>query len=109
LSSSLENDVYGLTAEGKRVVAATAGQLASESIDAIISSPFRRTRETAEMIAATTGVPVDIDKRLRESGLGVFDGGPHSALVQKYPDPAMRVAPDPDDDVESYPEMRKRL
>jgi len=42
----------------------------------IISSPYRRASQTAEIIAATAGlssVPVRLDERLRERELGVLD------------------------------------
>lgn len=42
--------------------------------DVIISSPFLRTRETAEIVAA--GKEVIYDDKLREMDLGVFDGQP---------------------------------
>jgi isoleucyl-tRNA synthetase len=42
--------------------------------DVIISSPFLRTKETAEIVA--NGKQVLIEDRLREMNLGVFDGKP---------------------------------
>jgi broad specificity phosphatase PhoE len=56
----------GLTPLGRRQAAATAGWLAGVGLSGILSSPLRRARETAEAIAAATGLPVQEDVRLRE-------------------------------------------
>ena len=67
----------GLTALGKDQAAATARWLEGAGLQALFSSPLRRARETAAAIAATTGLPVQFDNRLRErlnwDGLQTFD------------------------------------
>ncbi|MFM1776976.1 MAG: hypothetical protein RLZZ260_543, partial [Actinomycetota bacterium] len=49
-----------LSPEGKEQAARLANYLASESIDAIYSSPMKRAVQTAEPLAATTGLPISI-------------------------------------------------
>ena len=49
-----------LSLEGKEQAARLANYLASESIDAIYSSPMKRAVQTAEPLAATTGLPISI-------------------------------------------------
>jgi len=67
-----------LTAEGVAQVKESAKIFSTkDKIDLIISSPFRRARETAELTAGELGLPVDeiiFDDRLREAGPGIFDG-----------------------------------
>lgn len=62
-----------LTERGREQAAAAAERLARRSIGAIYSSPLKRARETAEPLAALTGLPVREDARLREveiAGIG---------------------------------------
>ncbi len=56
----------GLTERGVEQARRLAAWLACESIDAVLSSPMRRARETAEPIAAALGLTVQIDDGLVE-------------------------------------------
>jgi broad specificity phosphatase PhoE len=56
----------GLTALGRQQAARTGGRLAGLGVRALWSSPMRRARETADCIAAVTGLAVQPDARLRE-------------------------------------------
>ena len=51
---------------------AVAEVLADAGIEAIYASPLRRARQTAEVIAARTGLPIQSDPRLMEVDVGVF-------------------------------------
>ncbi|PIQ66705.1 MAG: isoleucine--tRNA ligase [Candidatus Zambryskibacteria bacterium CG11_big_fil_rev_8_21_14_0_20_42_18] len=65
-----------LTGEGKEQVKKSAKKLKGK-IDIIISSPFVRTRETAEIVAEITGLNSDdiiFDKRIQEINPGEYDG-----------------------------------
>ncbi len=70
-----------LTQEGVIQVRNAASQLLDKKIDIIISSPFPRTHETAELIADILKYPIvniGIDKRLGEWNVGKeFDGKTH--------------------------------
>jgi len=44
----------------------TAEWLAAESVDRIYASPMQRARQTAEPLAALTGLPIDLDPRIVE-------------------------------------------
>ncbi len=59
----------GLTGEGIRSADELADLLQGEGIDAIVSSPYRRARESVEPLAARLGLPVSIDDRLIEHRL----------------------------------------
>ncbi|MBI2670341.1 MAG: class I tRNA ligase family protein [Candidatus Yanofskybacteria bacterium] len=66
-ASRLEHDKYELTAEGVEQVQKVADSLAADGgIDFIFSSPFLRTRQSAEIVAKKLGRKMYIDKRLKE-------------------------------------------
>jgi broad specificity phosphatase PhoE len=61
--------------------------------DAVISSPYRQTAETAETAEralARTQLTVTYDERLRERNLGRFDGLTGHGIRTRYPDEAER-------------------
>jgi isoleucyl-tRNA synthetase len=74
LNSDLGQNHFSLTKNGKERVEKTAKELNGEKIDLIFSSPFLRTKQTAEIIAGKLGLEVVIDERLREFGFGEFNG-----------------------------------
>jgi len=59
-------------------------------IEELWSSPLRRARETAEAIAAATGLPLRIDDQLRELHAGVFQGHLWADLESRFPDAVAR-------------------
>ncbi len=54
----------------------------------IVASPYRRARETAEVIAEVLQLPVEVDEGLREQDIGVYAGQPYEAVLQ---DPHFRT------------------
>src|SRR5690348_5687009 len=63
-----------LDAVGQAQAAALAAWLRPVAIDAIYSSPLRRARETAEIVAQPHGLAVQLDDRLRERHVGDWTG-----------------------------------
>jgi probable phosphoglycerate mutase len=59
-------------------------------IDALVSSPLRRTRETAEFVAASLGLPVQIDEGFQECGFGAWDGLTYKQVEERWPDELSR-------------------
>jgi len=55
-----------LTQRGRRQAEAVARELAKVRFDKVVSSDLSRTRDTAEVIARSQGVPVEIVPELRE-------------------------------------------
>ncbi|WP_172387261.1 histidine phosphatase family protein [Streptomyces sp. MNP-20] len=55
-----------LTALGRSQAARTAQWLSLRGLRAVVSSPLRRARETAEAIVTATGLELQVDARLRE-------------------------------------------
>lgn len=109
LNSLPETKKYSLTERGRKQVSLTAEFLVKAAPDVIFSSPIERTKETAEIIAAATGLSIRFDERLHEAGMGVFNGKKQKEFLKKYSDPKMRISPDTTDGVESFIDMRGRL
>ncbi|NHZ87954.1 histidine phosphatase family protein [Massilia sp. CCM 8733] len=74
-----------LNDEGLRQAAATAGALASERIDVIVSSDLQRAAATADAVARTRAMPVQRDPLLRERCFGGFEGLLYSEIEQRFP------------------------
>lgn len=79
VASQLVNaeNAYGLTEAGReevtRSVEGALDALKELSPLSIISSPFLRARQTAEVAASILGVPVEVDHRLAERDFGEFE------------------------------------
>ncbi|WP_224769009.1 histidine phosphatase family protein [Nocardioides ochotonae] len=56
----------------------------------VISSPYRRAAQTAEVAAARAGLPVSFDERLRERDLGALDGLTGRGIRARHPEEAAR-------------------
>ena len=74
LDTDINQNHYHLTNKGRKQVEILAASLKKEKIDAIVSSPFLRTKETAEIIAKALGLEVVFDDRIKEFGVGDFNG-----------------------------------
>ncbi len=48
----------------------------------IVSSPYRRAWETAEVIAEVLQLPLEVDEGLREQDIGVYAGQPYEAVLE---------------------------
>ncbi len=74
-----------------RLVADWASRLAAShpggtaTIREVWSSPLRRARETADVIAAAIGLPVSVDEQLCELHAGIFQGHLWADLEQTFP------------------------
>ena len=97
IASSGSTDNSGLTETGKEQVRNRAKKLKSTPITHIYTSPMRRARETAEIMADVLGISHDriiSDETLREVNFGDLDGKPISDFftykaehMSKYSDP----------------------
>jgi probable phosphoglycerate mutase len=65
-----------LNADGRAQVRAVADWLAplGDEIDVVLSSPLRRTKETAELIAERLGHSVELEDGLAEAAFGTWEG-----------------------------------
>lgn len=77
LNSSIVNRDNELTALGKEQIinAAENFKIKNQKFDLIISSDLIRTKQTADIFSTVMGAPIIFDERLREVGVGDFEGG----------------------------------
>jgi broad specificity phosphatase PhoE len=59
---------------GRQQARRLADELAAEDLEAIYSSDLARARETAEIVGARVGLPVMLDRGLREKDWGTWEG-----------------------------------
>ena len=71
---------------GQRQAEAVAAHLAREQLDAVISSPLRRARQTAEAIAVRHNLSVATEPDLSEMDVGDMDGLSGPEMRARYPD-----------------------
>ena len=70
-----------LTEKGRQQAQLVAQKLRDDSIDAILSSPLKRTMQTANIIAKELGIyPVHSEDLLIERDFGILSGHPYSDI-----------------------------
>lgn len=78
---------YGLTEFGKDQIRVASERLKDENIDVIITSPHKRTKETANEIASVLNFSKDkiiVDDRVREIDVGIMVGKPIEDYYKFY-------------------------
>ncbi|QIP83131.1 hypothetical protein GLX30_02455 [Streptomyces sp. Tu 2975] len=76
-----------LSETGRRQARATATLLAARrSVQAIVTSPLRRGRQTAEAVAARLGLDVHVEDALREADFGAWEGLTFAEVRERYAD-----------------------
>jgi broad specificity phosphatase PhoE len=70
----------GMTERGRAEIASQAERLAAEKIAAIYASPLQRTRESAEIVAARLGLPIEFRDDLLELDFGEWTGTTFDAI-----------------------------
>ena len=75
-----------LTENGKSQVEALAKRFREEEMDHLYSSDLLRTQKTAEGVSRGTGCKIQLDERLREKNLGIFEGLIITEIQRKYSD-----------------------
>lgn len=77
---------FGLTDAGREQARLAAEHLASHPVERLVSSPLRRARETAEVIADRLGLSVEFDDALQEYDMGVVSGLDARQIRERFPD-----------------------
>ena len=75
-----------LSDEGRRQAERLGTRLADEGIIAAYCSPLSRTVETAQLIAAPLGLPIERQEGLREISHGRWEGLTRREVERRYPD-----------------------
>jgi ribonuclease H / adenosylcobalamin/alpha-ribazole phosphatase len=77
----------GLIEEGRAQVRATADWLAPlmDEIDVVVTSPVRRTRESAEILGARLERTVSVEEGLAEMEFGTWEGLTFAEIQERYP------------------------
>jgi broad specificity phosphatase PhoE len=106
-----------LTEKGIKQIKKAAKELKKKKIDLIFSSDLLRTRQTAEIVSKEIGVKVKLDKRLRESNVGILNNKPIDEIGRfwdkernlsplEYYKKRFKIAPDKG---ENYVHLEKRI
>lgn len=87
-SGGLASSNPPLNEEGRAQVRATGEWLApiAETVDALVSSPVRRTHESAEILGEILGHEVETEPGVAEMEFGTWDGLTFGEVSEKYPD-----------------------
>ena len=75
-----------LSPRGRKQAHATAQALKDDSLTAIYSSDLARAVETAQPLAALTGLPINSTDAFRERSVGVMEGLTFEDAAQRHPD-----------------------
>lgn len=97
---------------GREQAKAAAQLLAALRPDAIVASDLRRAADTADALAALTGLPVRLDRRLRERHYGRWQGLTLSVIAERFPTEYARWRAGeqaPGCEVESLDDLGKRV
>ena len=85
-SGGLGSSNPGLTDEGRDQVRATAEWLKpiAGDVDVVVTSPVRRTQESAEIIGEVLGHPVEVEEGFAEMEFGTWDGLTFAEVAERY-------------------------
>src|SRR5690349_20038264 len=86
-------DLSGTGRDQAEALGTALGRIAGEfRPDAVVSSPYARARQTAEIAVETAGWPLEvrIDERLRDRELGILDRLTRLGVENRYPEESER-------------------
>jgi len=107
LNSSVENLENHLTAEGQKEIESVANEVNGVSV--IYSSDLLRTKETAAMVAAKFGLTVQYDERLREVGVGEYEGQSNTDFTNFRKENFEAWQHDSPKGIESFDHLKERV
>jgi ribonuclease H / adenosylcobalamin/alpha-ribazole phosphatase len=84
-----------LTERGQAQAAAAAKRLVGAGIDAIVSSPLRRTQQTAAAVAGELGLEVATDDGFAETHFGEWEGATFPEIAKQSPEALRAWLDDP--------------
>ncbi len=74
-----------LTDVGRAQAAAAAARLATSGATAVVCSPLRRARQTAQAVADALGLEVEVEDGLRETDFGDWEGYTFAEVRARWP------------------------
>ena len=83
-----------LTEKGLQQARDIARELAARKPDVLLSSPMRRTIQTAEALSEATGLSYEIDEEWIEASFGTWDGKSPSEIKEEFPEDFQRWVSD---------------
>ena len=100
-----------LTDLGREQAVALVDRLRNTELDAVYSSDLQRARETAEIVARSKELGVEVVRDLREVDVGSWSGLTHAEAEARFPDGYARWVQGGEgwDDGETYAEMSRRV
>ena len=84
-----------LTDVGRNQARFAVPALARFSPEIVVTSDLRRAMDTATTFTEATGVPLRVDKRLRETNLGLWQGMTSAAVDEQWPGARQQWQTDP--------------
>ncbi len=97
-----------LTKFGRETIKESAEKLKDKNISLIFTSPLLRTRQTAEIVGKELKIKPKVDKRLREVGFGIFNGGSAEKMWKSFKGEEERIKKGPPKG-ESYIQILERM
>jgi ribonuclease H / adenosylcobalamin/alpha-ribazole phosphatase len=103
-----------LSAAGRHQAETAAAALAARgSIQAVVTSPLRRCRETADVVAERLGLDVRVEEGLREADFGAWEGLTFAEVRERHPEDLEKWLASPDAEPsgggESFAAVTRRL
>ena len=108
IASSDPNAPYMLTDRGRAQIEAHIPELKNAGVTRIITSPFVRTKKSAEIIAKALGLKIEEDSRIGELHYGDFSGKSHNSTLV-FADEHMKSYSDAITGGESYLDAKRRF
>lgn len=75
-----------LTKQGAKQAAQAARRLGRSGVDVVISSPLRRAKDTAEVVAGAARVPLVLEEDFAEADFGEWEGLTFAEAGKRWPD-----------------------
>jgi broad specificity phosphatase PhoE len=75
-----------LTPDGRRQAEAAGAWFKDKGLELILTSPLTRAEETARIVAAVTGVGVEVAEELTEIDTGIFSGLSFTQAQERHPE-----------------------
>ena len=101
-------DGFSLTNNGRKQIDAHIQELKKQKITRIITSPFKRTKESAEIIASALDLSIEENSKLGELNFGAFNGRSFDEYLA-FENDNMHMYSDPIQGGESYQDAKNRF